>query len=99
MDYTKGEWKFSMLNDLGVEGDSESVCHITRRVNLDESEANAQLIASAPDLHTEVVEADKVICQLCKRLNPQHAQTPFREGCNSCEERESRLKALAKVGK
>lgn len=45
--YTKGDWKFNMLNDLGVEGDSESICHITRRVNIAESEANAHLIVSA----------------------------------------------------
>ncbi len=53
------------------------------------AEANAQLIASAPKLYVELVEADEVICGLCKRLNPQH------ENCTSCEEREYRLKAIA----
>ena len=51
MPYTKGKWKFNMLNDIGVEGDSDPVCHIFRRVNEDEAEANAQLIAAAPKLY------------------------------------------------
>ena len=55
------------------------------------AKANAQLIASAPKLYVELVEADETICQLCKRLNPQH------ENCTSCEEREYRLKAIAEA--
>ena len=55
------------------------------------AKANAQLIVSAPKLYVELVEADETICQLCKRLNPQH------ENCTSCEEREYRLKAIAEA--
>lgn len=52
---------------------------------------------AAPDCHRELVEADKVICQLCKRLNPQHAQSSYYDGCVWCQDRENRLKALAKA--
>lgn len=67
------------------------------REQVDIMKANAQLIISAPDLHRELVEADEVICELCKRLNPQHAPRGGYEGCNSCQDRESRLQALAKA--
>lgn len=37
----------------------------------------------------ETKEADAVICRLCKAVNPQHSK------CTSCEDRESRAKAIA----
>lgn len=67
------------------------------REQVDIMKANAQLIISAPDLYEELIEADEVICELCKRLNPQHAPREGYEGCNSCQDRESRLQALAKA--
>jgi hypothetical protein len=57
----------------------------------EEAEANAHLIAAAPDMLEELEEADATICSLCKRLNPQHAE------CESCEEREVRRAAIAKA--
>ncbi len=53
--------------------------------------------SACDDMYEELKKADVVICQLCKRLNPQHAQTLYHDSCESCEEREVRLKALAKV--
>jgi hypothetical protein len=53
--------------------------------------ANAHLISAAPDCYEQLKEADAVICDLCKCLNPQHVN------CTSCEERKIRLKAIAKA--
>jgi hypothetical protein len=50
---------------------------------------SANIIAASYDLFAELREADATICELCKRLNPQHAE------CNTCPDRESRLAAIA----
>ena len=47
------------------------------------------------ELLEELIEADRVICVLCKRLNPQHVTMDHGEGCNWCEDRDSRLKVIA----
>ncbi len=47
------------------------------------------------DMYVALTEADIVICELCKRLNPQHASSPDYEGCERCQDRDKRLKALA----
>ena len=67
------------------------------RPRIIEAEANAQLIAAAPDSYKELKEADATICELCKRLNPHHATADHGKGCEWCQDRESRLKALAKA--
>ena len=43
------------------------------------------------ELYEELLEADAVICELCIRLNPQHAN------CEWCDDREPRLKLIAKI--
>lgn len=58
---------------------------------------NAYLIAAAPALYEELKEADRVICELCYRLNPHHATADYGVGCKSCEDREHRLQALSKA--
>jgi len=55
------------------------------------TEANARLIAAAPELLSELKEADEEICHLCKRLNPQH------KNCTICDDRQDRLKTIAKA--
>lgn len=42
----------------------------------------------------ELKDADSVICELCRRLNPQHEA----EDC-MCDERESRLRVISKFKK
>ena len=56
-----------------------------------EKQANADIMAASKDLYSELVGADDTICNLCKRLNPQH------EDCTSCQDREARLKAIRKA--
>jgi len=46
-------------------------------------------LRAADKLCGELQEADLVICRLCKKVNPQHSK------CTSCEDRETRLKAIA----
>jgi len=87
MEYTKWRVTKAMSGNWLVFPKSSGGC-VARSIS---SEANAHLIAAAPDLYEELVEADEIICQLCKRLNPQH------ENCTSCEDRETRLKAILKV--
>ena len=60
-------------------------------------EMRRRLEEVAPDLYWELKEADAVICELCKRLNPQHIWMNNDKGCEWCEDRDSRLKAIAKV--
>ena len=86
--YTKGEWqKWSSPSGGHIWcGDK----HIAD-TDGEDAIANAHLIASAPDCYEGLVEADRIICELCKRLNPQH------EGCVWCEDRVERLKAIVKA--
>lgn len=53
---------------------------------------------SIVEMHEALKEADAVICELCKRLNPQHVSQDYGKGCNWCQDREVRLKTLAKAG-
>ena len=100
MEYTKGEWKAQWHEITGTWNviEQPGVGLIARCGSGKGYETNAHLIAAAPDLYEELVVADKVICELCKRLNPQHVTADYGKGCEWCQERESRLKALAKGG-
>ena len=91
--YTKGEWKITdyyspypikALVDDGVLKSFTDIACV-------DSKEDAFLISASKDMYEELVKADESICWLCKRLNPQH------KDCTSCEERESRLKAIAKA--
>ena len=62
-----------------------------RDVAEEEHEANAHLIASAPELLDELTAADEAICSMCIRLNPQH------KDCTSCPERDIRVAVIAKA--
>jgi predicted RNase H-like nuclease (RuvC/YqgF family) len=42
-------------------------------------------------LYSALKDSDRIICELCKRLNPQYVN------CTTCEEREARLRILAKA--
>lgn len=95
MPYTKGNWKVegycTIVSDaLQWKGLPYHIAEVIPHTK-DETQANAHLIAAAPDLYEELLDADQAICGLCKLLNPQH------ENCTSCEDRNSRLKALAKA--
>lgn len=104
-EYTKGEWKVQRYekHKLYVISDYEQVAKIlpteTKGIiaTAEHQEANANLISAAPDMYKELLEADEVICHLCKIVNPQHATADYGKGCEWCEERGYRLKALAKA--
>lgn len=49
------------------------------------------------ELAAQLEEADTTICELCYRVNPQHAAMNAGAGCKSCKDREDRLKAIAKA--
>jgi ribosomal protein L40E len=95
--YTKGEWTVDKteLATFIQSPDTGYVVAICSRPEWvgekKERDANAHLIAAAPLLYEALKEADATICELCVRLNPWH------ENCTSCEEREIRLKAIAKA--
>ena len=59
-------WLFNMLNDIGIRGEKQPICHIFDRANPDEAEANAQLIASAPDLLEASKQAQEYIYGSCR---------------------------------
>lgn len=95
MGYKKGEWTLERpFDDDGKGLPLEIRCGgllIAKMGTISGQFANAQLMVQAPKLYEELVKADETICELCKRLNPQH------KDCTSCEDREGRLKAIAKV--
>jgi len=98
MEYTKGEWR--VVNHQWKGKTEDMVIHVETAEDVVAevySEANASLIAAAPRLYKELKEADRVICELCKRLNPQHATADHGKGCDWCVERDSRLEALTKA--
>lgn len=43
------------------------------------------------DLLNELILADEVICNMCKKVNPQHSK------CTICDERETRLAVITKA--
>ena len=59
----------------------------------DQVEAVMQVVEDSgySDMYEALKEADGVICELCKQLNPQH------KNCFICADRESRLIALEKA--
>lgn len=95
MKYTKGEWKRSIAPPVGaydIATYSEGLSTTIARVHPHpEGLANANLIASAPELYEELKQTDRVVCHLCKQLNPQH------KDCTTCADREVRLQILAKA--
>ena len=103
LNYTKGEWnakeitteqgrrmaggyKYGLWADTNTPASSraESIAFIKRQ-------EDANLIAAAPDTYQELKEADSEICRLCKMCMEATMD------CISCEDRERRLKALAKA--
>jgi len=52
----------------------------------------------AQEIMPVLIEADEIICQLCKRLNPQHETMDNGKGCEWCKDREERLALKAKYG-
>jgi hypothetical protein len=97
--YTKGEWSvFDWHTRIEVLCGGRVVASLDESdFTLNEDEANAHLIAAAPELYKELVEADRVICELCYIVNPQHATADYGVGCKSCEDRDRRLVAIGKA--
>jgi len=96
MNYTKGEWKVDTEGSLLISVLSQdtviAICGKPKWITSRDTQlANAHLISAAPDCYEQLKEADAVICDLCKRLNPQH------ENCDYCQDREPRLNAIAKA--
>ena len=65
--------------------------HSSHRVSKETQQANAHLIAAAPEMYDALEEDADTICVLCKRLNPQH------ENCTSCVDMDRRRFLLAKA--
>lgn len=71
------------------------ICHFGNKDQHFQSEGDPPgkedraLMEAADNLYWQLLEADQVICNLCKRLNPQHVN------CASCGDRDERLRALA----
>lgn len=115
--HTPGPWQVSRwyqgkIDQTYVSSASKSVCLLMRHdkeepygIDQEEEQANARLIAAAPETaeerdrlketNAELLEAlkdsDSSNCWMCKRLNPQH------KDCTSCEEHDARLKAIAQA--
>lgn len=88
----KGEWEYAG-DGVIIAPDGRQIASVFPR----DREANVYLIKAAPALKEALEEADKVICKLCKRLNPQHVSMDYGQGCSWCKDRDVRLKALAQA--
>lgn len=98
MKHTPAPWKvYGYSIHADTPDTSTEICYMSLYIPNEEQKANAQLISAAPECYEELKEADRVICELCKRLNPQHATADYGKGCDWCQDRDSRLKALTKA--
>ena len=103
LNYTPGPWEIkgpsknanpTRCNDYAIIKDGFIIAETFYQVDTNEfrnSEANAQLMAAAPEMLKCLIDADKLICDLCVRLNPHHKE------CNFCDEREYRIKIIEKA--
>jgi hypothetical protein len=95
MKYTPGPWEVYGRGIYQTEkAGGREVVHgngIKGRDDKDEAEANAILIALAPDLLKELISMLDELCRTCRLLNPQHAN------CNSCEGTEKARVLIAKA--
>ena len=92
MEHTKGNWE--RHNRLYGTMVTEHIwCGDKHIADFDgeNATANAKLCVVAPALYDDLQETTDVICDLCRRLNPQHKH------CNSCEDQERWRKSLAKA--
>lgn len=101
-EFTKGEWKLVQASSgaLTVASGNKNIAVTSEAKTVADAIevlANAQLIVAAPECYEQLIEADRVICELCKRLNPQHATMDDGQGCEWCHDREPRLNAIAKA--
>ena len=84
-------------NAPSAEGNAELICAAVNAcisVNPDQPLKVAEKLA---DAFAELKEADRVICELCYKVNPQHATADNGKGCKSCEDRERRLFVLSAI--
>jgi hypothetical protein len=92
--HTPGEWKVDN-GKAGIDIINDDAAWIARMAPYEsvenERQANARLIAAAPELYKELIAADKEICWMCKQLNPQH------KDCTMCDDRKDRLAVIAKA--
>jgi hypothetical protein len=100
MKHTPGPWKVKELSkrDIAVTSDTyyapiPHICKLYCIKNQEEMEANASLIAAAPDLLEACKDQLALICRLCILLNPQHADI---KNC-TCGDTESFRNAIAKA--
>jgi len=100
--YTKGEWEVQKMfpesySYMIQDNSGKQICGIwlgntaSREIPKIEHKANAHLIAAAPNMYETGLQLLDVMCELCRRLNPQHRI------CQSCEEIEEYRKAFAKA--
>ena len=90
INYTKGKWK-ELHGDIYCNEERIARSESLGFSRITEAKANAQLIASAPDLYEELKKADGLICHLCKMSMDGTLD------CEACDDRKRRLKALAKA--
>ena len=96
-----GDW----VCDCGKEGDKD--CEDTTNLIVSLHNAAIEINEKCPQavaegmvkMYEALKDADETICELCKRLNPQHATADYGEGCKSCADGDIRLEALNLVRK
>lgn len=90
--FTPGPWK--IVGDRHIVTDApirrqKHICFFPSDYQM--TDADKTLISAAPDVLSELENADRNICIMCRIINTQH------EECTSCPEREDRLAAIAKA--
>ncbi len=83
--YTKGEWKVSRGANqypYSIESETMTIAYVKQRITIDETDCNAQLISSAPDLYNFAKEFNAFACQgqfkLGESIDIQHIEILMR---------------------
>jgi len=89
--HTKGNWKLIDMTSaaMGVNIIAGKDSFIGNIKTL----SDAKLIITSPKLLKALIDNDIIICDLCKRLNPQH------KNCTICDDRQDRLNLIFEATK
>ncbi len=95
--FTPGPWtpNFKPKHEhIVIENElNEYICvlPLNKSSMLDKENANALLIAAAPEMLKALIDNDELFCNICVHFNPQH------KNCKSCDDRDERIKIIEKA--
>ena len=95
--HTPGPWNQNIkpkYEHIVIENElNEYICVLPlNKLSMNDKEnANARLIAAAPEMIEALIDNDELFCTICIHFNPQH------KNCKSCDDRDDRIKIIEKA--